>query len=146
MRLAGVTKRRLEYWIGHGLITPEISRARGRGTVRLFSFENLLELRVAVWLRSNEVSLQMIRRIVGKLKKWGLDHPLSAVGFAVLERTPRHRSTDPAGEQDVVLQFEDGSWETGALSGQKVMEVTLPLKKFREELTHAVGEIGRAHV
>jgi uncharacterized protein (DUF433 family) len=141
MRLAGVSKRRLEYWIGHRLVKPDISKARGRGTVRLFSFENLLELRVAVWLRSNDVSLQLIRKIVGKLKKRGLSHPLSAVGFAVVHRaSARNKRAGPAGAHDVVLQLEDGSWETGALTGQKVMEMALPLRKFREELTRAVGK------
>ncbi|MGH2810974.1 MAG: MerR family transcriptional regulator, partial [Actinomycetota bacterium] len=75
LRLTGVTKRRLDYWIQRGLVVPEISRARGRGSVRLFSFENLLEVKVAVWLRSKDVSLQLIRKIVGKLKKRGLSHP-----------------------------------------------------------------------
>ncbi len=145
LRLTGVTKRRLDYWIHQDLVAPDISKARGRGTVRLFSFENLLEVRVAVWLRSKNVSLQLIRKIVAKLKKRGLDHPLSAVAFAVVEPPARYGRAKPAREPDIVLQLEDGSWETGVLSGQKVMEMALPLKRFRDELTQSVGEDRKRH-
>src|SRR3989442_13496227 len=105
MRVTGISRRRLAYWLDHGILAADVDEARGRGRVRLWSFRNLLEVRVALWLR-DKVSLQLIRAMVGKLRALeGLDHPLTDVSFAVVESTRKAR------RQDVVIQQPDGSWE-----------------------------------
>ena len=43
-------------------------RPGGAGAVRLWSFQNLLEVRVALWLR-DRVSLQLLRKIVQSFRK-----------------------------------------------------------------------------
>jgi uncharacterized protein (DUF433 family) len=132
LRLTGVSRRRLGYWLDHDILVADVDEARGRGHVRLWSFRNLLEVRVAVWLR-DKVSLQLIRKMVGKLRSLeGLEHPLTDVSFAVVEAA--HKS----GRQDVVIRRSDGSWETWA-EGQKVMEVTVPLRRFADELRDAAN-------
>ena len=130
MRVTGISRRRLAYWLDHGILAADVDEARGRGRVRLWSFRNLLEVRVALWLR-DKVSLQLIRAMVGKLRALeGLEHPLTDVSFAVVESTRKAR------RQDVVIQQPDGSWETWA-EAQKVMEVTVPLRRFVDELRQA---------
>src|SRR5437764_13810122 len=78
LRLAGLTKGKLEYWIATGVLHADVDLAKGRGRVRLFSFQNLVEARMAAWLR-DKVSLQLIRKIVGRLRETGLDRPLTSV-------------------------------------------------------------------
>jgi uncharacterized protein (DUF433 family) len=130
IRLTGISRRRLAYWLDRDIVAADVDEARGRGHVRLWSFRNLVEVRVALWLR-DKVSLQLIRAMVGKLRGLeGLDHPLADVSLAVVETTRKAR------RQDVVIQQADGSWETWA-EGQKVMEVTVPLRRFADELRQA---------
>jgi len=133
MRLSGITKRRLDYWIEKGIVTPDIDRARGRGRVRLFSFANLVEFRVAAWLR-DKVSLQLIGKIVQRLRAEETLRPLARVTFAVIEDHVRGRP-----HHRVVVQQADGSWEEWH-SGQKIMEITVPLRTFEEELRRLAQE------
>jgi uncharacterized protein (DUF433 family) len=137
IRLTGISRRRLAYWLDHDILVADIDEARGRGHVRLWSFRNLLEVRVALWLR-DKVSLQLIRAIVGKLRSHEeMEHPLGDVSFGVVETTLKAR------RQDVVIQRRDGSWEPWA-EGQKVMEVVVPLRRFADELREAADADRRA--
>lgn len=135
LRITGVSKRRLGYWLDKGIVGADVDEARGRGRVRLWSFSNLVEVRVALWLR-DRVSLQLIGKIVEHLRKRGVDQPLLELRFAVVDTGKPRRPTD------VVVQREDGSWET-PVEGQVVMEVVLPLERFADEL-RAASERDRA--
>lgn len=126
LRITGVSKRRLGYWLDRQIISADVDEARGRGHVRLWSFANLVEVRVVMWLR-DRVSLQLIGKIVGYLRKRGVDQPLSELRFAVVDTGRPRRPTD------IVVQQPDGSWET-PIDGQVVMEVVLPLERFADEL------------
>lgn len=126
LRITGVSKRRLGYWLDKQIISADVDEARGRGRVRLWSFSNLVEVRVVMWLR-DRVSLQLIGKIVSQLRDHGVDQPLSEVRFAVVDTGRSRRPTD------VVVQRSDGSWET-PIDGQVVMEVVLPLERFADEL------------
>jgi DNA-binding transcriptional MerR regulator len=126
LRITGVSKRRLGYWLDRGVLSAEVDEARGRGRVRLWSFSNLIEVRVVLWLR-DRVSLQLIGKIVDQLRKRGVDQPLAELRFAVIDTGRARRPTD------VVVQQTDGSWET-PINGQVVMEVVLPLEQFAAEL------------
>lgn len=130
MRIAGVTRRRLDYWIDKGIITPDIDRARGRGRVRLFSFSNLLEVRVAAWLR-DKVSLQLIGKIVRRLRAEDSARPLAEMTFGVVEGWSGGRES-----HSVVVKRPDGTGEEWE-SGKKIMEIVLPLATFADELRHS---------
>jgi len=119
MRLTGVSRRRLTYWLDHGIVSAEVDEARGRGHIRLWSFANLLEVRVALWLRES-VSLQLLGKIVRKLRQRGFASPLAELRVAVV----RGRSAER-----VIIQEPHGTWGE-PLSGQLVMELVLPLDRF----------------
>jgi len=129
IRLTGVSRRRLTYWLERGIVGAEADVIRGRRHVRLWSFTNLLEIRVALWLR-DRVSLQYLGRVVHALRDHGLTTPLAEVRVAVVEAIGRKGLS-------IVVQGPDGAWEE-PLSGQLVMELVLPLGRFREELSNAV--------
>jgi DNA-binding transcriptional MerR regulator len=76
-RIVGITYRQLDYWARTGLVTPSIRDARGSGTQRLYSFPDLVTLRVIKSLLDTGVSLQRVRAAVEHLK--GMGKPLQGV-------------------------------------------------------------------
>lgn len=130
--LTGITRRQLDYWLRTSLITADIASGDGRGTVRLFTFQNLLEIRVAAWLR-DQLSLQLIRKIVGHLRAQR-DHPLAELQFAVVEAEPDRTG---AHRRDVIVQQADGSWEKW--TGQQMLTVRVPVRRFSDELSKAAA-------
>jgi len=78
-RLVGITYRQLDYWARTGLVTPSVRAADGSGTHRLYSFEDLVELRVIKRLLDAGISLQKIRDAIGYLRRESAGRPLSDV-------------------------------------------------------------------
>ncbi len=76
-RIIGITYRQLDYWARTGLVTPSIREAGGSGTQRLYSFKDLLLLRVIKSLIDTGISLQSIRRAVDYLRQNVGDDPTS---------------------------------------------------------------------
>ena len=68
-RIVGVSLRQLQYWDEQDFIRPSIKLAEGRGTRRLYSFNDLICLKVVKHLARHGFSLQKIRRCVAPLKK-----------------------------------------------------------------------------
>lgn len=68
LRLTGVSYRNLDYWATTGLVRSSIRSAAGKGTRRVYAFEDLVALRVVKMLRDAGVPLQAIRRAVRYLQ------------------------------------------------------------------------------
>jgi DNA-binding transcriptional MerR regulator len=68
-RLVGVSLRQLQYWDEQDFIRPSVQLAEGRGTRRLYSFHDLVCLKVVKDLARHGFTLQKIRRCLGPLKK-----------------------------------------------------------------------------
>ena len=68
-KITGLSRRQVDYWDGVHFIKPSVADARGKGSVRLYSFEDLVQLKVAKSLRENGISLQRIRKAIQYLKK-----------------------------------------------------------------------------
>lgn len=64
---AGITYRQLDYWARTGLVVPTVRGASGSGTQRLYSFRDILVLRVVKRLIDTGVSLPNIRAAVDHL-------------------------------------------------------------------------------
>jgi len=76
-KVVGISYRQLDYWARTGLVRPSIRDAGGSGTQRLYSFEDLLQLRVVKTLLDTGISLQQIRRAIEYLK--ASERPLQSV-------------------------------------------------------------------
>ena len=61
-RVVGVTYRQLDYWARTGLVVPSVQDAEGSGTQRLYSFQDILKLRIIKSLLDTGVTLQKIRK------------------------------------------------------------------------------------
>src|SRR2546426_1268611 len=69
---AGITYRQLDYWARTKLVEPSIRAAAGSGTQRLYSFKDILVLKVVKRLLDTGVSLQNIRTAVEHLRARGV--------------------------------------------------------------------------
>jgi DNA-binding transcriptional MerR regulator len=66
--IVGVSLRQLQYWDERDFIRPSVKLADGRGTKRLYSFHDLICLKVIKDLAYHGFSLQKIRRCLKPLK------------------------------------------------------------------------------
>lgn len=69
---AGITYRQLDYWARTELVEPTVRTARGSGTQRLYSFRDILVLKVVKRLLDTGVSLHNIRAAVRHLREHGV--------------------------------------------------------------------------
>lgn len=72
-KAAGITYRQLDYWARTGLVEPSVRSAAGSGSQRLYSFQDILVLKVVKRLLDTGVSLQQIRVAVGHLRARGIE-------------------------------------------------------------------------
>jgi len=70
--LAGITYRQLDYWARTGLVEPTVRSAEGSGSQRLYSFRDLLMLKVVKRLLDAGISLQQIRLALDHLRARGM--------------------------------------------------------------------------
>ena len=70
---AGITYRQLDYWARTELVAPSVRSAAGSGSQRLYSFKDILVLKVVKRLLDTGVSLQNIRAAVDHLRERGVD-------------------------------------------------------------------------
>jgi DNA-binding transcriptional MerR regulator len=69
----GISYRQLDYWARTSLVVPSIRDASGSGTQRLYSFRDLVVLKVVKRLLDAGVSLQNIRRAIDTLGVYGAE-------------------------------------------------------------------------
>jgi uncharacterized protein (DUF433 family)/DNA-binding transcriptional MerR regulator len=121
--LAKVTLNQLRYWERTQLVTPSIKRQLSpRNTVRLYSFQDLMELLVAAELRHRPgISLQHIRRVIAYLHQRGFRAPLLEMRFAT------HGG-------DIYVQYPDGTWSGDPLPDQIVFHQVIALELLRERI------------
>lgn len=135
-RAAGITYRQLDYWARTGLVEPTIRPASGSGTQRLYSFRDILVLKVVKRLLDTGVSLQQIRTAVSHLRERGVEDlaqiTLMSDGASVYECT----SAD-----EVIDLVQGGQGVFGIAVGRVWREVegtlaALPTERADDETGH----------
>ena len=95
---AGITYRQLDYWARTGLVEPTVRSATGSGSQRLYSFRDILILKVIKRLLDAGISLQQIRTAVSHLRERGTDDltrvTLMSDGASVYECTSNDEVID----------------------------------------------------
>src|SRR6478752_7542436 len=88
---AGITYRQLDYWARTGLVVPEVRGASGSGSQRLYSFRDVLLLKVIKRLLDAGISLNQIRTAIEHLRARGVQDltevTLMSDGVSVFECT-----------------------------------------------------------
>ena len=124
--LVGITYRQLDYWARTGLLRPSITDANGSGTQRLYSYRNVLELKVIKRLLDAGLKLQQARQAIECLRnELGADLPSSQLVLA---------------GSHSVLAHSNGEVVDLLAGGQGVLNI-LPLSGVLEELDAAIVSI-----
>lgn len=127
-KLVGITYRQLDYWARTGMLRPSIADARGSGTQRLYSYRDLLELKVIKQLLDAGISLQRARRAVECLRE-GLGVDLGSANLVLVG-------------SGSVLARSDGEVVDLLKGGQGVLNI-VPLSGVVEELDAAIFQFAR---
>jgi DNA-binding transcriptional MerR regulator len=125
-KVVGITYRQLDYWARTDLLRPSISEARGSGTQRRYSYQDLLELKVIKRLLDAGLSLQSTRRAIECLRASGED---VAAANLVIDQG----STVLARSGEEIIDLLRG--------GQGVLNI-VPMATVVSELDAAIHELG----
>jgi DNA-binding transcriptional MerR regulator len=115
---AGITYRQLDYWARTGLVEPTVRPAHGSGSQRLYSFRDILLLKVVKRLLDTGVSLQNIRAAVAHLRDRG-DEDLTGITL-MSDGTTVYACTSA---DEVVDLVQGGQGVFGIAVGRVVLEV-----------------------
>jgi len=117
-KIIGIPLRVIDYWDRTNFIKPSVHEASGYGSMRLYSFTDLIQFKVAKFLRDQGLSLQKIRKSLNFLRKHlpEIEKPLAQLRF-----------------------LTDG--ETIFVLTNKNREIIDTLKKGQYVLSIAIGEL-----
>jgi predicted RNase H-like HicB family nuclease len=68
-KILGIPLRVIDYWDRTNFVKPSVHEASGYGSMRLYSFTDLIQFKVAKFLRDQGLSLQKIRKSLNYLRK-----------------------------------------------------------------------------
>ena len=130
-KIVGLSYRQLDYWARTDLIRPSIADARGSGTQRLYSYRDLVELKVIKHLLDAGISLKTARTAIEYLREH-LGEELASASLVINgSRSLLARSGDEV--IDLVRQ------------GQGVLNI-LPLSGMIQELDSQIHELAPSAV
>ena len=127
-RVVGITYRQLDYWARTGLLRPSISDARGSGSQRIYSYTDLLQLKVIKQLLDAGVSLRSTRKAIECLRSSG-----TSVASASLVIADDKSVLANSGEELFDL----------LRGGQGVLSIVLGMGKIVSEVDAAITAIHR---
>jgi DNA-binding transcriptional MerR regulator len=125
---AGITYRQLDYWARTGLVEPSVRTAQGSGSQRLYSFRDILTLKVVKRLLDTGVSLPNIRLAVAHLRERG-DADLTGITL-MSDGTTVYACTSP---DEVIDLVQGGQGVFGIAVGRVVTEVEGSLAELPSE-------------
>ena len=124
--IVGISYRQLDYWARTDLIRPSIADARGSGTQRLYSYRDLVELKVIKHLLDAGISLRTARKAIEYLR----EHLGEELASASLVINGSQSVLARSGEEVIDLVRQ----------GQGVLNI-LPLAGTLEELDGKIHEL-----
>lgn len=114
--IVGISYRQLDYWARTDLVTPSLAEARGSGSRRLYSYRDLLELKVIKTLLDAGLKLESVRRVFTYMREQ-LGEDISSANLVISGSTS---VLVRSGEELIdVLQQGQGVLNVLALAGVK---------------------------
>ncbi len=123
-KVVGITYRQLDYWARTDLVRPSVTDAKGSGSRRQYSYQNLLELKIIKQLLDAGIKLETVRDVFANLRDYVGDDITSAK--IVIDGTA------------AVLARDDGELIDLVSRGQGVLNV-LSLGRVAEEVQASVS-------
>jgi DNA-binding transcriptional MerR regulator len=127
--IIGITYRQLDYWARTDLLRPSLSDARGSGSQRLYSYTDLVQLKVIKQLIEAGVSLRATRKAIECLRSSGADLASARLVIADDKTVLAH-----TGEELFDLLH----------GGQGVLSIVLGLDKLVSEVDAAITDMRRS--
>jgi uncharacterized protein (DUF433 family) len=129
-KLAGLTPRQLEYWDEQDVIRPSIAGYGGRGEPRLYSFTDLIALKVAAKMR-RKWRPSRIRESIRQLEARGFDDPLVTLCWVV----------ESGGNEVLYIDPGTGTPMSGHAPQQIADPMDLRLLEIRTGLEASIAEM-----
>ena len=130
--IVGITYRQLDYWARTDLIRPSLADARGSGSRRLYSYRDLLELKVVKSLLDAGIKLESVRDAFTYLRE-NLGEEIASAQLLI------------AGNNCVLVQSGDDLVNVvNRYKGQGVLNL-LALDDVKEQVDAAVRELHPAN-
>ena len=122
-KLIGISYRQIQYWDKTSFIKPSYRR---RGKYRLYTFSDLIQLKLAKILRETNFSIQRLRKTIKSLKSLlpQVSHPLVELTFLI--------------EGDRILVF-NGVVLMNSKSGQNY--IRFDVKSLRDEIDQTFPDL-----
>ncbi len=126
--IVGITYRQLDYWARTDLIRPSLADAKGSGSRRRYSYQNLLELRMIKTLLDAGQKLENVRRAFHYLRE-NLDGDVATHRLVI------------SGDSVVLVREEDDLIDVvSKYQGQGVLNL-LALGTVQEQVDAAIVEL-----
>lgn len=126
-KIVGISYRQLDYWTRTDLVVPSLQAAQGSGTQRLYSFNDLLQLKVIKSLTDAGASLQKVRQAIEYVRN-NLDDDWSRVTI-LADGSGVYACTSDAEVIDLIR------------SGQGVFGAVVAVGKVRDQLQGDLREL-----
>lgn len=124
--IVGISYRQLDYWARTDLIRPSLTDAHGSGSRRMYSYRDLLELKVVKSLLDAGIKLEQVRQVFHFLREQ-LGEDITTANLVI------------SGNRSVLVR--DGEELVDAVrAGQGVLNV-LPLGGVKEALDARIVEL-----
>jgi predicted RNase H-like HicB family nuclease len=144
IRITGLTQRQIDYWDRTHFIKPSIKEASGYGTARLYSFIDLVQLKVARMLIDKGISLQKIRKSINYLKKNfpDIEKPLAEMRF-ITDGETLFVLTD--NKKKILDTLSKGQMVFALAIGELIEELTGEVQKLDQEKKYKVSIKGKGY-
>ncbi len=126
-KIVGITYRQLDHWDRSGLLSPSLAAARGSGSQRLYSYRDVVVLKIIKQLLDSGLTLQGARKAIDFFRQSVTDD-LSSASLVL-------------GPSGTVLARSDGELLDLMRGGQGVFNV-VPLAGVMDDVEAGIHELG----
>ncbi len=125
--LTGASVSQLNNWDKNNIVSPSIVRAEGKGSIRLYSFEDIIEIKTVLYLRQTKISMKKIKIAIEYLKK------------ELKYNRPLKEAKLVSNGEEVMVAYEDinairNHWIAASKYGQIVFDFIVPLDSLIKEV------------
>lgn len=139
-RLVGLSLRQIQYWDEQGILCPSVQRAAGKGTRRIYSFADLVKLRIAKGLLEYGMTPSRIRLCLSHLSGFAADPAESSRSLKFLtDGRQRFVITD---DRQEILDALDQPFVFSLAIGSVVSELSGEVRRLRPEPEGQAGLSG----
>ncbi|HEY2814833.1 MAG TPA: MerR family transcriptional regulator [Acidimicrobiales bacterium] len=124
--IVGITYRQLDYWARTDLVRPSMADAKGSGSRRQYSYQDLLELKIIKQLLDAGIKLETVRDVFSNLRQH-VGHDITSANIVI-------------DGSSAVLARDDGELVDLVRTGQGVLNV-LSLGRVAREVDASISEL-----